>query len=316
MAEKEKIVSREELIGLVQLVIIFAAVLTGREVGNIYGSFRELNNMAVSLNTSEEALASYLRDTLDGKNSTLGIGLAITLRGYNNTQGQVTQTPDYVRKWLISVTLSPIVVTQPEVSDVELHMLIEGREVASQTYQFPRAKVGYVAFLNRVIDLRVADLVDFREIVSSAAAQHGGEVEVTITGRTKANVLFLESMLPFTTKRYPIVALPKLDVSSVWDVPKAGGVYATSVGESSPVLVKASNPTRVHSLTQQATCSIYMEGLSEPVFTQTKTFTAAPGTVSTYLFLFTPSAPGTYYYTLETTGYSLLPDASPRLQAR
>lgn len=316
MANKEEIVSREELIGLVQLVIIFAAILAGREIGNIYGSFRELNNMAVSLNTSEEAVAAYLRDTLQGKNATLGVGMAITIRGYNNTEGQITQTPDYVRKWLISITLSPIVVTQPEVSDVEMHLLIEGQEVASQTYQFPRAKVGYVAYLNRVVELRVPDLAALREIITASAAKHGGEVQVTITGRTKANVLFLESMLPFTTTRYPIVSVPKLDVTSEWDAPKPGGVYTANVGESTPVMITASNPTRVHSLTQQGTCTIYREGVAEPQFTQTKTFTAAPGTVSTYLFLFTPTAPGTYYYTIETTGYNLPPEASPRLEVR
>ncbi len=313
MTEKEEIISREELIGLVQLVIIFAAMLAGREIGNIYGSFNELSNMAVSLNTSEEAVAAYLRDTLEGENATLGVGLAITIRGYNNTEGPITQTPDYVRKWLISVTLSPIVVTQPEVSDVEMHLLIEGREVAAQTFQFPRAKVGYVAYLNRTVDLRVADVAALREIISAAAAEHGGEVEVRITGRAKANVLFLESMLPFTTTRYPIVSLPKLDIASTWDAPSPGGVYTANVGDSTPVLVTASNPTRVHSLTQQATCTIYMEGVAEPRFVQTKTITAAPGTVSTYLFLFTPTAPGNYFYTLETTGYSLPPESSPRL---
>ncbi len=76
------------------------------------------------------------------------------------------------------------------------------------------------------------------------------------------------------------------------------------------------NRSIIWSLTQDATCNIYMEGVAEPKFTQTKTFTAAPGTVSTYLFLFTPTAPGTYYYTIDTTGYNLPPEASPLLEVR
>ena len=51
----------------------------------------------------------------------------------------------------------------------------------------------------------------------------------------------------------------------------------------------------------------------DPEAVITKTTTAAAGTVSTYIFNFTPSQPGVYYYTLEAAGISLPADVSPRL---
>jgi len=313
MAAKEKIVSREELIGLVQLVIIFTAILVGREGGNLYSSYGELSRMSVNLSFTEEEMSSYLRDTMEGRNSTLNIGMAVTIPGFTSTEGQVTQTPDYVRKWLISVTLSPIVVNQPEVSDVDLTMLVEGHEVLSRTYTFPREKVGYISFLKRNIPLTVEDEATFRRLVSEAAAAHAGEVEITITGRAKANVLFFESMLPFKTTKYPLVSLPNLTLDkSGWETMDGSGKTAR-VEEIASVGISLSNPTRVHSLTQNVTCRVYMEGGAELVATVTKTTTAAAGTVSTYVFNFTPVDPGVYYYTLESTGISLAAEASPRL---
>ena len=61
------------------------------------------------------------------------------------------------------------------------------------------------------------------------------------------------------------------------------------------------------------TCRIYAEGVAEPVASVTKTTTAAAGTVSTYVFNFTPSQAGVYYYTLESSGISLAPEDSTRL---
>ena len=315
--EKEKIVSGEELMGLVQLVIIFTAILAGREIGNIYGSYNELSKMAVALNFSEEGMSNYLRDTIQGKNATLNVGLAVTIPGFTSTEGQVTQTPDYVRKWIISVTLSPIVVTQPEVSDVEVIFLVEGHQVLSKMYSFPRAKVGYISFLNRVIPLTVDDEAEFKNLVSDSAAAHSGEVEVTITGRAKANVLFFESMLPFKTTKYPLVSPPTLVLDkaewSVWDrlVTRIPG--PAKVGDRMGPEIAVSNPTRVHSITENTTLAVYIEGTPEAVFTQTKRVTAAAGTVSTYIFDFIPSIPGTYYFTLKSAGFSVTADTSPRL---
>jgi len=315
--EKEKIASREELIGLVQLVIIFTAILVGREIGNIYGSYNELSKMAVNLNFSEEEMSNYLRDTIQGKNATLNVGLAVTIPGFTSTEGQVTQTPDYVRKWIISVTLSPIVVTQPEVSDVEVTFLVEGHQVLSKMYSFPRAKVGYISFLNRVIPLTVDDEVEFKNLVSDSAAAHSGEVEVTITGRAKANVLFFESMLPFKTTKYPLVSPPTLVLDkaewSVWDSLGTRIPGPAKVGDKTGPEIALSNPTRVHSITENATLAVYLEGTPEAVFTQTKKVTAAAGTVSTYIFDFRPGTPGTYYYSLKSAGFNVAADESPRL---
>ena len=313
MGDKEKIVSREELIGLVQLVIIFTAILAGREVGNLYSSFGELSRMSVNLSFTEEEMAAYLLDAIQGRNSTLNVGMAVTIPGFTSTEGQVTQTPDYVRKWLISITLSPIVVNQPEVSDVDLTLLVEGQPVLSKTYTFPREKVGYISFLKRNIPLTVDDEATFRRLVGEAAAAHAGEVEITITGRAKANVLFFESMLPFKTTKYPLVSAPNLTLDkSGWETVDGSGKTAR-VGELVSVGISLSNPTRVHSLTQNVTCRIYLEGGTEPVATVAKTTTAAAGTVSTYVFNFTPRDPGVYSYTLESTGFPLTTEASPRL---
>jgi hypothetical protein len=275
--------------------------------------------MAVNLNFSEEEMSNYLRDTIQGKNATLNVGLAVTIPGFTSTEGQVTQTPDYVRTWLISVTLSPIVVTQPEVSDVEVTFLVEGHQVLSKTYSFSRAKVGYISFLNRVIPLTVDDKAEFKKLVGDSAATHSGEVEITITGHAKANVLFFESMLPFKTTKYPLVSPPTLVLDkaewSVWDSigTRIPGLYPAKVGDITGPEIAVSNPTRVHSITENATLAVYLEDSPQAVFTQTKKVTAAAGTVSTYIFDFSPNSPGTYYFILKSAAFSVTADTSPRL---
>ena len=311
--DKEKIASREELLGLVQLVIIFTAILAGREIGNLYSSYGELNRMAVNLDFTEEGMSNYLRDAVQGRNGTLNVGLAVTLPGFTSTEGQISQTPDYVRKWLISVTLSPIVVTQPEVSDVSLTFQIEGHTVMNHTYPFTREKVGYISFVKRSLPLSVDDEAAFKKLVSDAAAAHAGEVEVTITGRAKANVLFFEAMLPFRTTKYPLILPPTLKLtSSGWHTINGSNI-AGKVGDLTSVGIALDNPTRVHSITQNVTCRIYIEGEEAPVVTITKETTAAPGTRSTYVFNFTPSSPGTYLYTLDSSGFTLPLVTSPQL---
>ncbi|MGD0802752.1 MAG: hypothetical protein ABSA11_01600 [Candidatus Bathyarchaeia archaeon] len=315
MAEKDKgkIVSREEILGLVQLVIIFTAILAGREIGDLYSSYGELNKMAVNLDFTEEGMSNYLRETIQGRNSTLNVGLAVTLPGFTSTEAQITQTPDYVRKWLISITLSPIVVTQPEISDVDLTFQIEGQTVLNRTYPFPREKVGYISFVRRNLTLSVEDRATFKKLVSDAAAAHAGEVEVTITGRAKANVLFFEAMLPFKTTKYPLVLPPTLRLTgSGWETMNGSSIRGR-IGDLTSVGIVLTNPTRVHSITQNVTCRIYLEGDEEPVATITKETTAAPGTESTYVFNFIPSKPGTYLYTLDSSGIAVPIEASPQL---
>ena len=75
MVEKEEPIKREELIGLLQLVIIFTAILAGREIGNLYSTYREVSNLSVFLNVSEEEMAGYLLKTLQGEESNVTIGI-------------------------------------------------------------------------------------------------------------------------------------------------------------------------------------------------------------------------------------------------
>jgi hypothetical protein len=310
---KEKIATKEELIGLVQLVIIFTAILAGREIGNIASSYGELNRMAVNLDFTEEAMSNYLRDAMQGKNGTLNVGLAVTIPGFTSTEGHVAQTPDYVRKWLISITLSPIVVTQPEVSDVHLTFQVEGHTIMNRTYPFTREKVGYITFVNRKLPLSIDDEATFKKLVSDAATTHAGEIEITITGRAKANVLFFETMLPFKTTRYPLILPPTLTLTrSGWET-TSGSTTTSKVRDLTFIAIALDNPTRVHSITQNVTCRIYLEGEETPVATITTVTTAAPGTRSTYDFNFVPSKPGTYIYSLDSSGFSLASESSPRL---
>ncbi len=307
---KEKIVSREELIGFVQLVIIFTAILAGRQIGNVYSSYRELNSLSINLAFSEEAASNYLLDALQGRNSTMKIGMAMTLGGFTSQQGQVTETPDYVRKWMISVTLSPIVVTQPEVSDVDLTMSVEGKQVLSQSFAFPSQKVGYVAYLMRNMTLSVDDAETLRQQIEAGAASHAGEVQIVVQGTAKARVLWLETNLPFKTIKYPLVRAPSLVLDGThWETQDASGATAR-VGEFTTAVTLFSNPTRVHSLTQNVTCRFYKVGVNEPVTVVMKTATAAAGTVSTYFFNITPREPGEYYYTIETEGKLIVTDST------
>jgi hypothetical protein len=158
--------------------------------------------------------------------------------------------------------------------------------------------------VKRNIPLTVEDEATFVSLVREAAEEHAGEVEVTVTGRVRANVFFFESMLPYRTTKYPIVSAPSLILDdSMWQT-LVGLGWTARVGKLTPIRIELSNPTRVHSLTQNVTCTIYKEGELLPVATITKTTTAAAGTVSTYLFDFTPTTEGTYYYTLESSGFS------------
>jgi len=316
MGEEEKKDQRAELIGLVQLVIIFAAILIGREVGDLYSSYGDMSKLSVAMRVPEEEMARYLHDTLLGTPSDLKVGLSITIPGYVGKEGEVTQTPDYVRKFLISITLSPIVVRQPEVSNITLSFYVEGVLVSNRTYPFPHEKAGFISYLNRDIDLKIENQNAFRELVSRSAAAYGGEVEVTFSGKVDANVLFLKTKLPFSTTGYPLVYPPILVlIGSGWGYINSTSSSVTEVETPTFVLINVRNPTRLHSLTENATCTIYREGTSTPVFTQTKTVTAAGGTVSTYEFLWTPKKIGTYYYTLSSTGaFRVNATTSPRLR--
>jgi hypothetical protein len=309
-------VSREDLINVLQLGLIVAAVLVGREVGNLYSSFGEVSNLKIMLNVEEETLSDYLRGTLAGSGGDLRLGLAITLPGLNGSlQAPVTQMPDYVRRWLITVTLSPVTVLQPEVSDVEVQLQVEGETIQRWTYTFPREKISYLKFLNRDVALRADSTEELRDLILEAAGVHGGEVEVTMTGRVRTHLLWFETWLPFTTTRYPLVTVPHLRyVSSQWRDLNGAPANSVNSGESGYVYVRLDNPTRIHSIRENVTCTFYKEGQLEPMLTVTKEVGVAAGTEATYTFPFTFDEPGTYRYTLSVEdGLSLDEDSSPRL---
>ncbi|MCW3979511.1 MAG: hypothetical protein NWF12_07160, partial [Candidatus Bathyarchaeota archaeon] len=85
-------------------------------------------------------------------------------------------------------------------------------------------------------------------------------------------------------------------------------------GRTVYVEFKTGNPTRVHSIHENVTVSIYREGAGEAVYTSWKIASVAPGSEATYIFQFAPEEPGVYYYALEAVdGFELAEDASPRL---
>jgi hypothetical protein len=316
-AKKENgAVSREDLISVLQLGLIVAAVLVGREVGNLYSSFDEVSSLKIMLNVEEETLSDYLRSTLAGSGGDLRLSLAITLPGFNGSlQAPVTKMPDYVRRWLITVTLSPVTVLQPEISDVEVQLRVEGETVQKWTYTFPREKISYLKFLNRDASLRADDAERLRELIQEAAGLHGGEVEVTMTGRVKTHLLWFETWLPFLMIRYPLVAVPHLRyISSQWRDLNGAPVTSLNSGASGHVAVRLENPTRIHSIRDNVTCAFYKEGQLEPVLTITKEVGVAAATEATYTFPFTFDEPGTYRYALSVeNGLSLDQNNSTRL---
>jgi hypothetical protein len=306
-----------ELISVLLIVLLFFAVLMGRELGDIYSSFGEISQLSVLFQVGEEELASYVRDVLRGEASDLEVGLALTLPSVRNVEGVVTQMPDYVRKWMISIYLSPIVVRQPEVSDVEVRLLVEGEVIHTQRFSFEREKVPYITLLDRMMVLHIEDVDRFREAVRVAAERYSGEVELTFTGQALAHFLFLKDWLPFSTTRYPLVKVPHVEyISSKWTDTEGNHITTREVESGAFIQFQISNPTRVHSIRENVTVTIYRGGLEEPVHTSWKEAAVAPGTTATYVFPFTPEEPGDYFYSLEASdAFSLDADASPHLKA-
>ncbi len=313
--EREKNAEVGELISVLFMVLLFFAVLAGREIGDIYSSFNEVSQLSFVFQLGEEEIAGYIRDVLKGTPSELGVGMALTLPSARNVEGVVTQLPDYVRRWFISVTLSPIVVNQPEVSDVEITLLVEGEAIQTRRFSFRRERVPYLVLLDRSVTFIIDDVDRFREAVMEASERYGGEVEMTFNGRALSHLLFLESWLPFSTTRYPLVKVPHLDyVSSRWTDLDGQPVSRLRAGETAIIQFKTSNPTRVHSIHENVTATVYMESSGEQVYRAWKVTPVAPSSTATYFFQFTPEAPGVYYYSLEAAdGFKLAADASPRL---
>ena len=114
------------MISVLFMALLFIAVLGGKELGNIYSSFQEVSKLSVVLQLDEEETAEFLDEVLQGEDPDLEVGVALTLPSVTNVEGMVTRLPDYTRKWLISVTVAPVLVHPPEVSVVEIDIMIEG----------------------------------------------------------------------------------------------------------------------------------------------------------------------------------------------
>lgn len=303
---KDRPISRDEIKGALTLILLFISVVGGREIGNYYASYQEMTRLKVLFEVTEEELSRYIVDISNGEETDLEIGLIITAPGANNTAGLVTDTPEYVNRWLIGLTASPIVVNQPEASDVELMMLIEDDVADSALYSFSRQKISFIRFTDRSLSLDIEDIDEFTRMVDEASLEYGGEVKVTFRGRVHMHLLFLDTWLPFSVTRYPIVRAPHLEyVDSEWRSYTEGEVSSLFAGEEGYVLVEFSNPTRLHSLRENIICRIYMEGAPVPMLNVTKNVQIPPNSEGQYIFPFTLTEPGNYSYEIVSEAASL-----------
>ena len=303
MMSKGRPISRDEIKGALTLILLFISVVGGREIGNYYASYQEMTRLKVLFEVTEEELSRYIVDLTQGEDSDLEVGLIITGSRANNSAGIVTDTPEYVNRWLIGLTVSPIVVNQPEASDVELEMLIEDNVIDEALYSFPRQKISFIRFTDRSMRLDIEDVDEFTRIVDDASMEYGGEIKVTFRGRVHMHLLFLDTWLPSSVTRYPIVRAPHLEyVESGWRSYTEGQVSSLTVGEDGYVLVEFSNPTRLHSLREDMTCRIYRDGEVMPVLNITKDVPIAPDSEGQYIFPFTLTEPGNYTYDIVSEG--------------
>lgn len=294
---KDKPINRDELIGALTLVVLFISVVGGREIGNYYASYQEMTRLKVLFEVTEEELSRYIVDLTQGQDSDLEIGLIITGSRADNSANIVTDTPDYVNRWLIGLTVSPVVVNQPEASDVELEMRIEGNIVDEALYSFPKQKISFIRFTDRVMKLEIEDTDEFKDVVNEASKDYGGEIEVVFRGRVHMHLLFLDTWLPFSVTRYPIVQAPHLEyLESGWRSFTEGVTTSLDANEGGYVLVDFKNPTRLHSLREDITCQIFRVGEDEPFLSVSKNVQIAPDSDGQYTFSFTLSEPGDYIY--------------------
>ena len=306
-----KPIQRDELIGALTLIILFISVVGGREIGNYYASYQEMTRLKVLFEVTEEELSKYIIGLVQGEETDLDIGLIITAPGANNTANIVIDTPDYVDRWLIGLTVSPIVVNQPEASEVELEMLIEEIVVDEALYDFPRQKISYIKFTDRTMSLDIEEIDEFSRIVEEASQDYGGEIKVTFRGSVHMHLLFLDTWLPFSVTRYPIVRSPHLEYSdSSWRSYTEGQIENIAVDEGGYVLVEFRNPTRLHSLREDVTCYIYLEGEEAPFLDITKSVQVPPDTDGQYIFQFTISEPGNYTYSIVSADRVLIDNTS------
>jgi len=294
---EEKLINKDEVRGLLLLVLLFVSVVGGRQLGNYYASYQEMTQLKVLFEVTEEELSRYINSVISGENSDLEVGIVIASPTMDNSAGIVTSTPDYVNRWLIGLTVSPLVVNQPEASEVELEMLIEESVVDEALYDFPKEKISFIAYTDRMMSLDIEDLEEFKSIIETSVDEYGGEVKVTFRGQVHMHLLFLDTWLPYEVTRYPIVSAPYLRyVDSDWVSYTEGSVSSMSLDEGGYVVVDFRNPTRLHSLSEEVTCQIFSVGKDGPVLSISKTVSVPPSTDGQYTFSFRFEEPGDYVY--------------------
>lgn len=308
-------VERDELVSVLFMVLLFVSVLAGREIGGIYSSYGEVSELMVVFHLSEEEVAGYVRDVLRGEPSELTVGMALTLPSTRRTE-VVTQLPDYARRWFISVSVSPIVVHQPEVSDIEISLIAEGETLQTSLFRFEKEKVPYLNLIDRNVTLSVEDVDRLREVVVDASDTYSGEVKLTLSGRALIHLLFLEAWLPFSTTHHILVRIPHVDyISSGWVDLERKHLTDAEVGREVMIQFKMYNPTRVHSIYENVTVRVYREGFPEPVHEESKEAAVAPSTEAFYFFRLALDEPGVYQYSLEAEdGFILSLEDSLRLR--
>jgi len=309
------IAERDELVSVLFMVLLFVSVLAGREIGGIYSSYGEVSELMVVFHLSEEEVAGYVRDILRGEPSELTVGMALTLPSMRKTE-VVTQLPDYARRWFISVSVSPIVVHQPEVSDIEISLIAEGETLQTSLFRFEREKVPYLNLIDRNVTLSVEDVNRLKEVVTNASDTYNGEVKLTLSGRALIHLLFLEAWLPFSTTHHILVRIPHVNyISSGWVDLERKPLTDAEVGREVMIQFEMYNPTRVHSIYENVTVGVYKEGSPEPVHMESKDAAIAPNSEAFYFFRLVLDEPGVYQYSLEAEDGFILPlEDSPHLR--
>ena len=288
---------RDDLRSVLFILILFVSVVGGREFGNFYSSYEGMTRLKVLFEVSEEELSRYLIEIMEGREPSLGIGYSITSQNADNSIDLVTTQPEYVRRWVIGLTVSPIKVNQPEASDVNFEMLVEDVTVDNETYMFPREKVNYLGLRNRELQPNIDDLEMLRGLISDSVDRYGGEVKVTFRGEVNAHLLFLDTWLPFEVTRHTLVNIPHIGfLESNWKNLEGETVNSMGAEDRGYVLVDVNNPTRIHSLQENFICEFYKVDGDETVLVVSKEVNVPPLTDAQYIFQFQFAEPGEYRY--------------------
>lgn len=288
---------RDDLKSVVFILILFVSVVGGREFGNFYSSYNGMTKLKVFFEVEEEELSRYLVEIMEGGEPSLGIGYSITSQDADNSIDLVTTQPDYVRRWIIGVTVAPIKVNQPEASDVNFEMFVEDVLVDNETYRFPREKVNYLGLRDRELQPNIDDLEILRRLILESVDMYGGEVKVKFRGEVNVHLLFLNTWLPFEVTRHTLVNIPLIDYTdSDWKDLTGHSVSTMNTGDSGYVRVDVYNPTRIHSLRENFVCEFYKVGIEDPVLIVFKEVIAPPLNDAQYIFQFQFSEPGEYRY--------------------